>query len=265
MFKKYLAIINTEFERQMTYRIDFFGFRLANFLEIASQLVIWTVIYNKTEMVSGYTYEEMVTYVVVGWLFWFLTANYGFADNVARDIQLGRLSNFLLKPVSYIKYMTVLSLGRVSLALFSGVLLQAVVIVILHRIIVSPDFINILIIIPMIIVGYFVQLFLAVLTGFIAFWTTEINGIFRFIAVLTRFLSGTLFPISLLPMTMVKINSAFPFVYTFFVPTQLYLGKMSALEGLRGLGLEILWLFALYGIIKIVWRFGLKKYESVGI
>jgi len=184
---------------------------------------------------------------------------------VARDIQLGRLSNFLLKPVSYLKYMAVLSLGRVSLALFSGVLLQVVVIIAPHRILVKPDFINLLVIIPMIVVGYFVQLFLAVLTDFIAFWTTEINGIFRFIAVLTRFLSGTLFPISLLPMIMVKINSAFPFVYTFFVSTQLYLGKMSTLEGLLGLGIEIIWLFVLYGIIKIVWRFGLKKYESVGI
>jgi len=78
-------------------------------------------------------------------------------------------------------------------------------------------------------------------------------------------MSGTFFPIVLLPAFLVKASYFLPFIYTIYIPVQLYLGKISFAEGLRGLAIEILWLVVLYGIIKVVWRFGLKKYESVGI
>ena len=161
--------------------------------------------------------------------------------------------------------MSVLSVGRVSLALISGLIMQTLVIIIMRKALIAPDLVNLVIIIPMLFFGYVIQLFIAILSGFIAFWTTEINGIFRFIIVLKRFLSGAYFPINLLPAVLVNLSLAFPFVYTFYVPAQLYLGKMGLSEGWRGLGIELLWLFVLYGIIKIVWRFGLRKYESVGI
>jgi len=63
----------------------------------------------------------------------------------------------------------------------------------------------------------------------------------------------------------VNVSYFLPFAYTIYVPVQLYLGKISFAEGLRGLAIEILWLVALYIIIKVVWRLGLRKYESVGI
>lgn len=57
----------------------------------------------------------------------------------------------------------------------------------------------------------------------------------------------------------------FPFAYIIFAPTQVYLGKINLAEGLKYVFIEIIWLVALYFIIKIVWHKGLKKYEGVGI
>ena len=54
-------------------------------------------------------------------------------------------------------------------------------------------------------------------------------------------------------------------VYTFFVPVQFYLGKTSRFEAVRAIGVEVLWLFGLYVVIRVVWKRGLRKYESVGI
>ena len=93
----------------------------------------------------------------------------------------------------------------------------------------------------------------------------EINGTYYSLKVFSRFMSGTFFPIGLLPAFFMKASFFLPFVYTIYIPVQLYLGKISFAEGLRGLAMEILWLVGLYAIIKIVWRAGLRKYESVGI
>jgi ABC-2 type transport system permease protein len=117
----------------------------------------------------------------------------------------------------------------------------------------------------MLILGYFIKLFFSILIGFIAFWTTEIQGIYFFLNILKKFLAGAYFPVALMPIILYKISTMFPFIYTLYFPAQLYLGKISTSEGLKGLGIEIIWLLILYILIKIVWRLGRKKYEGVGI
>ena len=106
---------------------------------------------------------------------------------------------------------------------------------------------------------------LSILIGFISFWTTDNSGIFYSINTLSKFLSGAYFPINILPAAFLNFSLALPFIYTFYLPAQLYLGKISILQGLRGLGLEIVWVAILYCAIKVVWKMGLKKYERVGI
>jgi ABC-2 type transport system permease protein len=80
-----------------------------------------------------------------------------------------------------------------------------------------------------------------------------------------NFFSGAYFTLALLPASILKVAMFMPFAYTFYVPTQIYLGKMSISEGWSGLLVSIVWLFVLYVIIKIIWKRGLKKYDSVGI
>ena len=264
--KKYWKIINTEWQRQLTYRLEFFGFRLGNFLEIAVQLIIWTIIFRQQDIIRGYNYNEMMTYIIVGWLFLFLTGNYGFEEKVSTQIKDGHLSNFLTKPIGYLRYIVAVSIGRISLALGTSILIIIIFIAFYHKVMYFPE--NILVIpliIAMLFFGYFIKLFLSILMGFLAFWTTEIYGFHYSFGVLSKLLSGAYFPLGLIGGYTLQISLIFPFAYTFYFPVQLYLEKISLLQGLKGLGIEILWLFALYAIIKLVWKKGLKKYESVGI
>jgi ABC-2 type transport system permease protein len=122
-----------------------------------------------------------------------------------------------------------------------------------------------MILLAMILVGYFIKLFLSILIGFISFWTVDNAGVFYSINTLAKFLSGNYFPINILPAAFLNFSLALPFIYTFYFPAQLYLGKISLRQGLFGLGLEIIWLGILYLAIRVVWKMGLRKYESVGI
>ncbi len=264
--KKISAIISSEFQAQTTHRADFLFFRLANLLELLGLIVIWSIIYKTNDIVRGYTYPEMMTYVTIGWLMIFLTGNYGFEAKIANHIHEGTLTNYLLKPIDFIKYMIIFSFGRTSIALLSGFLLQIVVIVfMLDKIILIDNFINLFIIILMVFFGYFLNLFLSILIGMIAFWTTYISGVKYSINTTIKFLSGRYFPINMLPLVYFKISLFFPFVYIFFMPLQLYLGKISTVEGLRALGVEMVWMVLLYGLIRVIWKKGLKRYEGVGI
>lgn len=259
-------IISNEIQRQFTYRATIAAYAVGNIAELVALTIIWTIVYKNIDIIKGYTSHEMISYIVFAWFFSFLTTTYAFEQNVARDIHLGTLSNLLVKPQSYIRYVMAVATGRIMIA-FLVVVVQGILVFLFFRdrLIFSHDFSMIVLLLLMLVATYFINLFLSVLVGFIAFWTTEINGMYYSLKVFAKFMSGTFFPISLLPAFLMKASFFFPFVYTIYIPVQLYLRKISFAEGLRGLAIEILWLVVLYVIIKIVWRFGLKKYESVGI
>lgn len=264
--KKYLFVIKTELQRQLTYRLDIYGYRLGNLLEVFALLSVWIVTYRNTDVISGYTQNQMITYVLVGWLFIYLTRSYGLYEKVADNIYEGTISDFLVKPISYLRYMVVLSLGRSSVSLISSVFIQlAVILVFSEYIIFDLDIARGLILFLMLIASYFINVFMSLVIGMIAFWTQKIDGIDYTINSIMKFLSGAYFPISLLPLSFLKFDMFFPFIYTVYVPTQLYLGKISIREGLRGLFVEIIWIVILYVIIKIMWKRGIKRYEGVGI
>ncbi|NTW22155.1 hypothetical protein HGA34_01260 [Candidatus Falkowbacteria bacterium] len=263
--KKYAAIIKTSWLRQFAYRTDILGYRLANLFDILFQMAIWYAVFQTSSVVNGYTFPEMMTYVIIGWLFSFLTANFGLETVVNRDIRDGTLNNFLTKPISYLKYMVVLSIGRASLALFSGVVVQAALIISFHGFISAPPSLaKILLIILIVFIGYFIRLFLSILIGLLSFWVTENAGLNSFFNVLIRFLSGGYAPLSILPTAFYQLSLAFPFAYIIFFPAQLYLDKATTAQGIRGLAIELAWLAALYILIKITWKRGLRNYEGTG-
>lgn len=264
--KKYLAVIKYEWERQLTHRVNQFTYRIGNIFEILVQIVVWTAIFQKATFIKGYTYQEMMTYIVIGWLLTFLMENFGFETYISEQIQRGELSNFLSRPIDYVSYLIVLSIGRVSFTLTVSLGANALLIFIFHNaLIFSKNIFIWIILLAMILVGYFIKLFLSILIGFISFWTTDNSGIFYSINTFAKFLSGTYFPINILPVAFLNFSLFLPFIYTFYFPAQLYLGKISVLQGLKGLGFEIVWLAILYITVRIVWKMGLKKYESVGI
>jgi len=264
--KKYFTIIKTEWERQITYITNTIGFRTGNLLEVLVQLIIWSAIFRSTNIIKGYTYEMMMTYIIIGWLILFLTSTYDLNVGVSRDIHMGNLSKYIVRPLSYIRYITVYSIGRSSFSMLSGLAIQVLILVsYIDKIVWTGHIPSILLIVIMVILGYFIELFLSIIIGLLAFWFTEVNGLYFALGVVRKLLSGAYFPISLLPASYLTLSKMFPFVYTFFVPTQLFIGKISFSEGLLGLAIEIVWVLILYGLIKLIWNRGLHKYEGYGI
>ncbi|MDD5489937.1 MAG: ABC-2 family transporter protein, partial [Candidatus Moranbacteria bacterium] len=264
--KKYLTVVKTEWVRQMAYRTNQFTFRIGNIFEILIQIIIWTAIFQKTATLKGYTYPEMMTYILMGWLLAFLMQNFGFEEVLSDQIEKGELANFVSKPIDYVKYLIFLAIGRASFTLAVAFGINIIILFLFrHIFILSGNIFVWPILIAMVVAGFFINLFISILIGFTSFWTVDNNGIFYSINTLGKFLSGTYFPVNILPSIFLNISLALPFAYTFYFPAQFYLGKISVTRGLIGLGIEIFWVAVLYAAVRLTWRAGLKKFESVGI
>ncbi len=260
---RYLAIANTWWQRAFNYRAVVFVYRISDLIEMGMLLILWTALYRTTPVIQGMTEHEMITYVLVGGLFYEITRNFS-GDEVDRAISSGSLSSFLVKPMSYFRYYLSMSFGR-SMHTALALITRLIILLILHSYLTtSVTLSGVCIIIAMLFLGYLTELFMNYLVGMTAFWTEETAPFYNTYRNLQKFFAGGYFPLVLLPAGLITASYWMPFAYRYFVPMQVFLGKTDVFTGIRGIAIQIVWLFILYGIIQIVWRRGLKKFEAVG-
>lgn len=262
---KYLTIINVFWQRALTYRFTVLAYRVGEILELVVLIVMWTAIFQHTNLVSGFSLKEMVTYLLIGNIFRAMIRNF-LSDIVAYDIKEGRLSLSLIRPMGYFTYVVTREIGRISLVFFLSVVTQLLIcLLFLNNFIFNLDLRYLGIILIMLVLAFFTELLMSYLIGTIAFWTDEVDGLITTINSLKRFFSGGYFPLSLLPAAFVTASFLLPFAYSFYIPTQLYLKKIDLSLGVQGLLVQVGWIVTLLLIINIVWKRGLKRYEGVGI
>lgn len=265
-FQQGFVISKYAWQRNLNYRFTILTYRVGEIAEVLVLILMWSAIYaGGVGVIKGFTQSEMITYILIGNIFSVAVRNFlpGF---VSRDINEGRLSMFLVKPISYLKYIFFHEFGRSLLATIISVISQMVVIVFfLDKVIFNTDFRYIILIILIVFFAFIIELLIGFLIGAIAFWTDEVDGIESSIVRVKKFFSGGYFPLSMLPVALGTISIYLPFAYSFFVPAQLYLKNMDLKQGLYGLVIELVWIVLLSIILSIVWRLGLKRYEAVGM
>jgi ABC-2 type transport system permease protein len=265
MFKKYLAIINTFWQRALSYRFTVFSYRIGEIVEMVSLIVLWGAIFQNSVIIGGFTFEQMVTYIIIGNLFRTMVRNF-LPSVIDRDIREGKLSLYLVRPMSYFEFVLVKEVGRISVATFMSTISQVVVTLFFIKLIIfNFDVIYLLLILIMLILAFLTELLVAYLVGLVAFWTDEAEGLYNSVDNLKRLFSGGYFPLSLLPSIFLNISFLLPFAYSFYIPTQIYLKKISLDQGVKGLVVQLIWIVILGLIIRFVWNKGIKKYEAVGI
>ncbi|MNC13930.1 hypothetical protein D3C75_616910 [compost metagenome] len=96
------------------------------------------------------------------------------------------------------------------------------------------------------------------------FWITEVTSLFLLKDILLDLASGRVFPLDLFPGSLLNAFSVLSFMYCTYFPAVMVSKGLSAAELYRGLGIQLVWILLLYGLIKIIWRLGLKKYVGTG-
>ncbi|TSC55724.1 MAG: ABC-2 type transport system permease protein [Parcubacteria group bacterium Gr01-1014_18] len=263
--KKYTTLIKAFWQRALHYRFTVFAYRVGEVAEVLILILMWTTIYAGQSSIKGFTLQEMITYILIGNVFNGIVRNW-LSGMVASDINEGRLSMFLVKPMSYLSYVCTKEIGRITLPVLMSVLSQILVILCFSNTFIwNLDWGYVLVISAMIGLAFISELLLSYLVGLVAFWTDEVDGLYTTMERIKKFFSGGYFPLTLLPAVFVQISFFLPFAYSFFIPAQIYLKKMDLSVGVYGLGVQVVWIAILYGVIRIVWRRGLRRYEATGI
>lgn len=262
--KKYWLIIRNSWDEYFTYRLNFILWRVRVVIRFLITYFLWSSIYSGNQKFFGYTRDSMLTYVLLV----YIVSNFVFAtrtQDIGSEINEGKLTNYLLKPISYFKGVAARDVSD-KLLNFGFTVVEFTILFALLK----PPFLvqsNVLYIAAalMAFAGAVIVYFcMSVLLGFLGFWTPETWGARFIFIILLDFLAGNFFPIDILPQALAQILLLTPFPYMFYFPVKIYLGQLGIGQIIQGFVVVAIWSVALIQFVKYTWQQGLKVYSAEG-
>ena len=248
--------------QQIQYRAANYMYMLGMVAEPVIYLVVWsTVAEQQGGSVGGYTTGSLAAYYIV----WTLVRNinivftpYGWEWRIRE----GQLSGQLLRPLFpivedlgfFLGWKPVVILLWLPIAAFLALVFRPE----LHP---SPLAIAVF---PLTLLGaYLIRSLNQSSLGMITFWTTRVGPVFELYIAAELLLSGRLVPMSLMPEWVRSLAGFLPFQWTFGFPIEALVGNLSTEQLLRGLGMQVFWIVVGSVLVRVVWRFAIRRYSAV--
>lgn len=263
--RKYWAFVKAGFKNTIVYRADFFLWGFNEFFDTLVFLFIWILIYGEKNKIGGFSLPETITYLIgVGLIADLISTR--LMEHLSKDIQSGWLSNLLIKPLNYpsARFSLTLAVKPLNL-LIRTVVYLLVVLFFRDKIVVSSDIWSLILTLVSVSFALIINTLLDFLVGCLAFWTVTTEGFSGIMRTIKSIFSGGYAPIVFFPKWFQFTAVFLPFAYTRSLPMLIYLGKVSKIEAIKGVAVQVLWIVILYLLAKFVWRAGIKRYEGVGI
>lgn len=262
--KKYIQITKNTWDEALIYRTSFIFYRMRELLKLFSLYFLWHFVTSQNNNFFGYNQSEIITYLLISTFvgdFIYSTRT----TAIASEINEGVLTNFLLRPLSYLKYYFARDLADKALNVIFALGEYAIFFSLLHPpFIFQANPISLMIFVASVLLGVILYYFISVLISLIGFWSNEGWGP-RFIFYQTiGFISGSLFPLDVLPKSVFTLLELLPFPYLIFFQSKIYQGQLSGFEIIKGFVILIIWICIMYYITMLVWKKGLRIYTAQG-
>ena len=254
----------------MAYRFNIITWAIVTVAEVACLIFLWLAVYQSSEggidsSINGFTYKEMIVYVVLTTIFGFVTFNDDTVWFINRDIRQGTIGNFLIKPISYRGKFIASNIGAfLMMSLVFGIPLYAAGLGVLIGIGYLPvasiwDFIaHFLLFLVASVLACLLNGAISYIFGILCFYTTAAWGLNALKTTVIAFLSGTLLPIAFFPNIFREIVSYMPFAGMSQNPILILMMKYDYLECGKVILISFGWWVLLELIGKLLFNHAIK-------
>jgi len=247
------------------YRGTIWLWLLVDVYQFVMMIFLWKSVYQFNDTISGFSFNQMLIYFLATNLF-FIFTDLETVWAMAEEIKEGRISLYMVKPISYKMRLVFEVFGRaigILVLLLPIVLATGVVITIVFDIVYTITLWDILISILFIPLITLLMFEFAFFFGTLVIYTNNEFGLVIFMSVFIRIVSGQLIPIALYPAFLQNIILYVPFQYISYPPLIL-LGKIGDSSALIGLAILFLWVIVFKIINHFMYRFSVKKMVVFG-
>lgn len=259
----YVQQFKTTFASMVQYRASLFIWMISHVLEPLVYLVVWSVVSEGGGgSVGDYTTAAFAGYFIILMLVENVSYTWIMYEYDYR-VREGMLSPALLKPVHPI-HMDIADNISSKLITMPFMLLVAVVLSLIFHPMIAPQPWALAAAVPVLLLAFLLRFLLEWTLAQAAFWTTRTSAINQSYFVLILFLSGQIAPLELFPHPIQVLATILPFRWILGFPVELLLGRLTPIEALTGIGMQALWVVLAYGLMRFIWRAGVRLYSAVG-
>lgn len=262
--KKYFFVFSLYWQEGLAKRSSFFMERFRALAVLISLYYLWTALLAHQSTFAGYSHSQMLTYVFAMSVMRSLV----FAtrtDEIPMEINQGRLSGYLLKPVNFFFYTLSRDLAEKSINLISSIFEIALLISVFSVQFQWPQKPSTwLLFILASMLGMALNYFLNFMVACCGFWTSESSGPRFLLALIMEFTAGSFFPLDILPAWIVRILHALPSPYMVFFPLNVFLEKLTLHQIINAFAIQTTWVVVFALLARWVWSKGTRYYGAEG-
>lgn len=264
---KYISIFKISIAQEFVYKLNFIMWRFRNVIQILVFFFLWTSVFSNPDVVYfGYNQEKIIAYSFLLIIIRAIVLSSRSVD-VSGHVSNGDLSNFLLKPINYFRYLIVRDFSSKILNIgFSVVEISILFIILKPNIFIQTNLVQIILFIVSLFIAAFIFFNIVMITNSVPFWIPELGWGAQFLVIMifVEFLSGAFFPLDVFPKQVFEFLKFTPFPYLIFIPIKTYLGDGGIIDTLKNISIGGVWSIVLWLLMNKIWKKGLKVYEAVG-
>src|SRR5436190_12867528 len=236
------TILRISLQERLVYRGDFALGTLMRFLPIVTQIFLWYAIFSNLgpgARITGYTYEELVVYLLLTMVARAFSSMPGLASTIAKQIRSGDIKKYLTQPVDLLGFMFLSRLAH-KLAYYIVAIGPFALVFFLCRSYFThlPDAPQAAAFAASLILSFLLGFYFEACIGMVGFWFLEVTSLLWVVATLNYFISGQMFPLDLMDDQYPFISAtlkALPFQYLAYFPAVVFLGKVTGPDLVRNL------------------------------
>lgn len=261
--RKYLYIYKATLIENLTYipniLLGFVNFIVMMFVF----LNLWEYMYSdSSQIINGYTMEQMIWYVLITETLWFGTRNKTLMKQINQDIKSGNIAYNINKPYNYVFYIIAKHLGEITIKIIAFSIIGIIMGLVFVGTIPNFNMANLPLIIITILLGILINSVLRIAISLISFWIEDSTP-FHWVYDKLILVVGTLFPIEMFPMFIRPILQCTPIFVVTYGPAKLLIDFIMS-KFIQVLVAQAIYLIITIAVVLILYKKGAKKLNVNG-
>lgn len=255
----FLKFVSISFQKQITYRFDYFIGILNGFLYVFIFTSLWKALYSQYDAVehNGFTLTGIITYAVM-----VLAIKIAFTMDdsiIYRKVLDGSIAMDLIRPASFFLMTLAENVGHSLFHILARTVPIMIISVLIFDIYIPFGPLRFLAFLVSAFIGYLLISMLHFIVGLLAFWFIEIFPFLLFKYALFTFFAGGIVPIDFFPEALKQVARFLPFQSMLYSPTIILTGKAPLTEVPSIILTQFAWLLIMGVICKLLWGAGKNK------
>lgn len=268
------TILRIALEERLVYRGDFALGTLMRFLPIITQIFLWYAVYDSigqaaggeaTEL-GGYRFADMVAYYLITMIGRAFSSMPGLASSVALQIREGEIKRYLIQPVDLVGFLLLQRIAH-KLAYYTIAVFPFALVFYLCRGYFAdgwPPAPQLIAFFGTLVMGFLIGYFLEATIGMVGFWFLDVSSLLFIYMLFSFFLSGHMFPLTLLPDSIEWFVQLLPLKYLAYFPAAVFLGKIPPEDLPMEMAIQAGWVAFFIITCRLTYAAGVRRYSGFG-